>query len=397
MKKILLIIIFILSFFISIKITYAYDFDIKSKEVLLIDVNENKILYEKESTKQVKIASLTKIITAITVIENETNYNKKVTVTNEMLNGLYGYAVAGYKVGDEVTYFELLYALMLPSAADAGQILAYATSGSIEEFSKLMNEKATNIGATNSHFSNPIGEDDNNYSTAYDMYIILKYALNNELFKSLFTSQDYYAQTLGKTIYKTTYTTATKNNLDITNILGSKTGFTDEAGLCLASISKDNNIDLLMIVLGAPLNTTYHIKDTINLYNYYIDNYEYQTLLKEDKLLITLKIKNSFKKEINYYLEQDIKKYVINEYNKDDIKIEYDGIETITSKNKYNDKLGTITIKYQDEIIYTQDIYLKEKIIYYKTYIFYGLLFIIIIYLLRKTTKRKKKKRNRRK
>ena len=141
----------------------------------MVNLNEDMILYEKNADDKTEIASLTKIITAITILEHQSDLNKVVTVKYNMLTGLDGYAKAGYKAGDQVTYLELLYALMLPSAADAAQILAIDTAGSLDAFADMMNEEVVKIGAKNSHFTNPVGiDDEDNYSTALDFKILIK-------------------------------------------------------------------------------------------------------------------------------------------------------------------------------------------------------------------------------
>lgn len=118
------------------------EIEVKSNNVIMYNLNDNSIIYEKNSNEKVSIASLTKIMTAITVIENKESLDEYVVISSDMLLGLDGYAKADLKVGDKVKVIDLLYALMLPSASDAAQALSISTSGSVYEFSKLMNEEA---------------------------------------------------------------------------------------------------------------------------------------------------------------------------------------------------------------------------------------------------------------
>ena len=149
------------------------------------------MIYEKNSNEQTKVASLTKIMTCLVSLENISNLDDTVTVQYQDLIGLKGYAVAGFRVGDEVSYKDLLYALMLPSGADA----ALALSNNIDNFIDKMNNKAKELNMTNTSFSNPIGMDnDNNYSTAADLSKLLVYSLKNNTFKTIFSSDDYNAQ-----------------------------------------------------------------------------------------------------------------------------------------------------------------------------------------------------------
>ena len=380
MKK---IVVFLVAFFSFVETIFAYDFDIKSEKVIMVNLNEDMILYNKDENDKVQIASLTKIITAITVIENQPDLNKMVTIKSNMLAGLDGYAKLGLKVGDQVSYFDLLYALMLPSAADAGQALAIDMAGSIDGFADMMNKEIEKIGVKNSHFTNPVGMDnDNNYSTARDLYLILEYSLKNETFKTIFETKEYYLSTVGKTVYKTINTTANQNGLDIHVIKGAKTGFTYDAGLCLATTSSANGVDYLIVVLGAPVDTFYHINDTVNLYNYYIDNYEYKIVVNKDELLITLPVKKSKTKELSFYTTEEVKKYLKKDFDKSKIEIKYTGVDEITSKIKKGDKLGTFDFIYNGESLYKTDIYLNEDIKYFNYTKNIVVLIVIIIVLL---------------
>ena len=159
MKKIILgISLFFL--FIGVKAL-----EIKSNNAILYNLNDNNIIYEKNAYDKVGIASLTKIVTAITYIENNRDLATTITINSNMLYGLDGYAKVGLRSGDRITKLELLYALMLPSAADAAQALAINNSGSIDKFVELMNKEVEKIGVKDTHFTNPVGMDnDNNYS-----------------------------------------------------------------------------------------------------------------------------------------------------------------------------------------------------------------------------------------
>ena len=394
MKKIL---VFIIAFFTFLLPVFAYDFEIKSDKVIMVNLNEDMILYSKKENEKSQIASLTKIITAITVIENQPDLNKMVTIKSNMLTGLDGYAKLGLKVGDTISYFDLLYALMLPSAADAAQVLAIDTAGSIDNFSNLMNDEVKKIGVKDSNFSNPIGMDaDDNYSTAYDLYKILEYSLKNDVFKALFESKEHYLSSYGKTVYKTVNTTANQNGIDVKVIKGAKTGFTYDAGLCLSSTSSANGVDYLIIVLGADVDSLDHINDTINLYNYYIDNYEYKDIVNKGDLLITIPVKKSKTKEISFTAPETISKYLKKDFDKSKIEIKYSGADKITSKIKKGDKVGTFDFIYEGETLYKLDIYLNEDIKYYNymvNIVVLSLIIIVVLWMLKKIFFKKNKKR----
>ena len=386
MKK---VIVFILCFIFIINVKAI---DINSKSGIMYNLNDDLIIYEKDSHERLQIASLTKIMTSIIVIENA-NLDDTVTINYQAFKGLDGYALAGFKAGDKVTIKDLLYGLMLPSGAECGNMLALTISNSYDDFIKLMNDKVKELNLENTHFDNVIGMDsDNNYSTSYDLAIILKYALNNDIFKEIYTSNSY--TTTNGLKFTRTIDRLTKG-VDLSLIKGDKTGHTDKAGYCLSSISTIDDINFLIITLGSK-NANDYVIDHNNLYNYFKDNYSYKYILNKNQLLTSIPIKNGKLKELKIYSNKDIKKYLNNDIN--DIKYEYNGIDLITKKIKLNDKLGTINIKYNDEILDTYDVYLNEKIEYkmewYKKVLIVS---IPVVLLIIKKNKKRKHYRNKRK
>ncbi|MBQ2947167.1 MAG: D-alanyl-D-alanine carboxypeptidase [Bacilli bacterium] len=382
MKKLILLII-TLFLFINVK-----GLEINSKNAILYNMNDKSIIYEKNSQDIVQIASLTKIVTAITVIENTDNLEKEVTITSRMLKGLDGYVKAGFKVGDKLTYMDLLYALMLPSAADAAQALAIDISGSIESFANLMNQKVEEIGVTNSKFDNPIGMDsENNYSTASDLAKILIYSLENETFKTIFNTNYYTINSINKKIEKTLTVTSNLYNLDTSIIDGSKTGFTYGAGMCLASTTSIDRVDYLLITLGADVRTINNLKDTINIYGYYSTNYGYINILSKNELLKTIEVKNSKTKAYDIKSPEDKELYLEKTITKDKLTYKYEGIEKLNRDIKKGDKIGTVTILNNYDILYSFDVYLDVEIKYYNYPLYIGTGFILFLVIFIKVKK----------
>lgn len=370
MKKIILTILLLFPIFVSA-------LEINSKHAILYNLNEDKIIFEKNSNEITSIASLTKIMTTIVAIENIENLDAKVTITEKDFNGLYDASLAGFEVGDEVTYRDLLYGTMLPSGAEASQALANNISGSVNGFAGLMNEKAKELGMKNTHFINTSGLDINNhYSTVYDVALLLKYCLNNKTFKTIFESTSYKTSNGELTLYSTFRYTAIKYNYKSDYILGAKTGYTDDAGKCLASIAYDQNNDILYLLVTTGANTStddaYHIKDATNIYTYYFENYGYVNLVDKDELLVSIKTKYSKNKYLNFYAKEDVSFYTKkDEFDKNKIKIIYDGVNIIDQSIKKGEKLGTVGIYYDDEYINSLDIILNDE---YKFSIIYFLL-----------------------
>lgn len=385
MKKILLTII------LFIIVLSIYALEINSKSAILYNLNDDEILYEKDSNERLSIASLTKIVTAITIIE-DSDLNDEVVINYKMLTGLDGYARIWLRAGDRLTVEELLYAIMLPSAADAAQSLAIYKSGSIEKFSDLMNEEIKKIGVSNSHFTNPVGiDDEDNYSTARDLADILRYALKNDTFKTIYESNSYYIKSLGITIYKTT----NNRGIDTSIIKGSKTGFTYDAGRCLSSTASIDGVKYLFVNLGAREDTLDYISDAINTYEYYSNNYSYKDIVNNGDKLYTLKIKHSKEKEYDILSNEDVSKYLKNDFDKKDIEILYDGVEYIEKSIKLGDKIGEVSFKYDGEVLYKMDVFLDKEIKYYNYVLYISIAFILIlaILILKKRGKKAKTKR----
>lgn len=377
MKNKILIILILFLMPINIKAIDTY-----SENAILYNLNDDKIIYEKNAYEKVKIASLTKIMTTIVAIENIDNIKDYTIMPQEAFTDLDGYVLSGIKPNDKITYEDLLYGIMLPSAADCANAIAIKLSGNIDKFVEQMNQKAENLGMKNTHFSNPVGIDDDNYSTVYDISLLLKYALKNKIFYEIFTTREY-KTTTNLTLKSTIIEKSQPYNIDVSNILGSKTGFTDEAGNCLASIAKINNVKYLFITTKANINNSYHILDAVKIYDYFSKNYSYKKIINYNQYIKTIKIDDYINKQYEIKSDNDVYMYLNNEINIDDLEYEYDGIEEITKKTNQKEKIGKINIKYQDDILYEQEIYLDKNITFYniKQYII-SLITIVIISLI---------------
>ena len=247
-----------------------------------------------------------------------------------------------------------------------------------------MNSKAKELNMTNTSFSNPIGMDDNNnYSTAFDLSKLLIYSLKNEKFKKIFSTNEY-TTTNNLKLTKTTYKTAKIYNIDISDIT-----YTGGAGYCLASTASIDGVDYLMVTLGA-VDIAHHLIDSTNIYNYYRENYSYKSILNKGQKLKTLKIKFGKKKTYDIISDKSIKKYLKNDIDLGKLEYVYDGIDTLTYKIKKGDYLGKVTIKYNDEVLDTYKVYLNDKIEYIiHWFIIIPLSLISIIFLIFKIKKKR--------
>lgn len=395
MKKILLLIILLLFPIYTNALTYP---NLHYKSALIYDMTDNKLLYELNTKEQRSIASLTKIVTTITALESIDDLTDEVTITNSMLSKVrWDASIAGLKAGETYTYEDLLYASILPSGADATISLAISTSGSIDNFVKKMNELTDRIGMTNSNFVNVHGLDETgHYSTAEDIHKLLMYCLKNPKFKEIYTTKEYQLST-GKIVKSTVKTTGNRIGKDTSRILGSKTGFTLGAGLCMSAIINSDNHEILIITLGATPNTgnTYHVLDTLELINFIDDSYNIETISKKDTKLISIPVSLSKIDTYDIKTTKDITKFLEKDYDKSLIKVEYKGKEKLSYKDKLNTKIGTITYTYNQEIISTEEVILNIEIkpdyikilLKYKYYIL-GFILIIIILIPKKKKRR---------
>ena len=402
MKKIFLFILFV---FIPFNV-FSLEFPtVNSKKVEIYDLNDSKILYKKDSQDKVSIASLTKIATVMTAIENIKDLDKQVIITRAILNTVDPAASkAGLRVGDKVTYKDLLYASMLPSGADATNSIAILSSGNVDNYVAKMNNLCKKVGLKNTNLVNATGLDINNhYSTADDVRKLLEYSLKNKVFREVFTAKEYTMSNgliLKSTLYKYRASNSTMNK-----IIGSKTGFTYDAGYCLASLSNINGHEMITIVLNADKisNTTYNITDTVKLIDFMSDNYKDEILIEKNKLVKTLPVKLSKIDNYKIYSNKEIKKYLPSDYDHNKIKIKYDGLEELSFKNHKGDKIGTISYFYNNNLLYKQKVIVNSdikisigKVI--KTYYIFIILSILILLILFVLFKRKKnKKRKKRK
>lgn len=249
-----------------------------SASALLIDLQSRKILFEKESDKKIYPASLTKIMTAIAAIETIGDLQQTVTLQPDKFDSLYeeGASMAGFSPGEEVSAIDLIYGALLPSGAECSIGLADYAAGSESSFIEIMNQKASDYGMTGTHFSNTTGlHDVNHYTTVKDMAILLEHALQNENFRTVFTSfmHSVPATNLhpeGITFYSTLSPYVDSGEISGGEIEGGKTGFTDEAGLCLASLAKVNGREYVLVTAGAEGShetDPFHVEDARFVYN----------------------------------------------------------------------------------------------------------------------------------
>ncbi len=339
---------------------------LNSKIGLIFDRNSKTILYEKNGLKQVPMASTTKIMTAIVVLENA-NLDDIVTISKKAAGT--GGSRLGLKTNDKITVHDLLYGLMLKSGNDAAVALAEHVGGGIDGFAELMNKKASEMGLVNSHFVTPHGLDqEKHYTTAYELACMADYALNIPKFREIVGSKKY-----NITINARSSLIENTNELlgNLYGVYGVKTGFTNGAGRCLVTACKRDDIDIITVVLSANTKKERTL-DSVKLIEYANKNY--------DVINIEEKIKEKFNnwkqlnekriyinkaktQNINLQIE-DLKysKMAVNKKDIDKINIEIISLYYLEAPVYENQIIGNVKVKIGDETIAILNIYNKELI-----------------------------------
>lgn len=251
--------------------------ELVSNNAILISLENQKVLFDKDSNEIIYPASLTKIMTAIVAIENLDDLDQSILLPADIFQPLYdeNASMAGFLPDERVRVLDLLYGILLPSGAECCISISDYISGSEESFVRLMNEKATELGMENTHFTNSTGlHDPDHYTSVKDLSTLLQYALKNDTFRDIFTSSKHSTKPSsmhpdGITFYSTMFEKMTSPRFHGGTILGGKTGYTSKAGLCLASLAQINDREYILITTGAQGNHSteqYNITDAFLVY-----------------------------------------------------------------------------------------------------------------------------------
>lgn len=364
---------------------------------LLMDYETGNVLYEKNGYSKVYPASTTKVLTAILALEN-LDLNENVTVSKKAINSVpIGSSVMEIKEGEIYSVENLLYGLLLPSGNDAAIVLAEAISGNSDDFANLMNTKAKEIGCLNTHFVNPHGfYDPNHYSTAYDMALILQYAMKYDKFREISETLEWELPQTNKSdktrILKNTNRLLDKDySVYYKYAIGGKTGYTIESrGTYIGYAKKD---DKLVIVANFDGSQNINGKnarflDSITLSNYAFDNFDKEQILSKDSFKYMIinenehkKYEISLKEDVSLLTKSNVVKKIIPNFS-----------ITPTSDNKLNinlelnikDNISNIHKNYETNIISRKDFKSYKEITVYFKYIILSVLILIFFILLKK-------------
>ena len=302
--------------------------EISAEAAILIDSSTGKVFYGKNENQKMYPASTTKIMTAILTLENA-NLNDVVTVPYDAIRTIpAGYSIAALQTDEQLTVNQLLQVMMVYSANDAANVLAFHISGSLENFANLMNQKVSELGLTDTHFTNPSGmHDENHYTTAHDMAIIMQYCMEDNTFRNLAGLKSCIIPATNKYQERTFNTT---NNLLInsqTNInnnsyyeyaIAGKTGFTSQAKNCLVSVANKDDLELICVVLAAGTNangTSTKFSDSKSLFEYGYSNYSIKTFAEQGSTATQVTIVNGTDetKNLDLVIKDDISTLINND------------------------------------------------------------------------------------
>lgn len=303
-----LIVLFIFIFILNFSVCYGISDapEISAGAAILIDSSSEKILYSKNETEKMYPASTTKILTAILTIEN-CNLDDVVTVPYEAISSIpSGYSIAALQAGEQLTVEQLLEVMLVHSANDAANVLAYHISGSIDVFVNLMNQKVSDLGLTNTHFTNPSGmHDENHYTTAYDLAILMKYCMKNSTFRTLAGLKYCTIPATNKyeeRVFNTTNELLTASNYYYEYAIAGKTGYTTQAKNTLVSVSNKDGLELICVVLSVglyPNNLSAKFIDTKALFDYGYNNYIIRKLRERNAIATQIEVGNGTKETRN--------------------------------------------------------------------------------------------------
>lgn len=339
---------------------------LNAETAIVMDASSGYILYQKDMDKKMYPASMTKIMTALLVLEKG-NLDDIVTVSQKAVDSvdIYQSSNIGLQVGEEVSVRDLLNALLIPSANDAAYALAEYISSSELDFANLMNERARELGAVNTHFANSSGlHDDDHYTTAHDIALIAREAMKNTTFAQTVSQSTFIFPQTNMRQSKATY--ANTNHL-VSRYLntsyyydkatGIKTGFTDEAKHTLASSAKDGSNSLISVVMGCPDETNGRVTSFVDakaLFEYAFANFTNQSFVAANQMISEYDVPNA-KGDGHLLLLTPVSKegYLPNDLKAEDITFDIHLSRDLRAPIQKGETLGSASVMYNGQSIGT--------------------------------------------
>lgn len=347
---------------------FGFDGEVNANYIYMEELKSGTVVHSVNADQQVPPASLTKVMTYIVVAENVPDLeNTYVTVTQDMLAtmdpessvmGLSGH------IGSRVSVLELLYGLMLPSGNDAALVLAnYVGDGSIDKFVEMMNRKAGQLGCSSTHFVNPHGlHDPMHYSTALDLSVMTKYALDKPYFKEIVKTPAYTVKSISSIIESTNYMLREDYSMYYyPYVTGVKTGYTDQAGKCLISTAENGGYEYLCIVLGTPYSyaedVNYAMLGSAKLYEWAFNNISFSTILSKDEVVKSMAIEFVWGNDpVDVVPQQDVTALLPNNYDQSLVTTEIELPEYLRAPVEKDEVVGSVSVFYNGEKVGTTNL-----------------------------------------
>ena len=344
--------------------------EISANSAMLVSMDTDEVLYEKNADARVYPASITKIMTTLLILESEKyNPEAKITMTEEALDLIRGTgsSVSLFNAGVEFTQLDLVYMVLMSSYGDCALLAADYYGGSVENFVTMMNTRANELGLTDTHYENPIGLHHNeNYTTARDTYVLTKFALQNETFKKVCESTRHTVNSSAGTrvLSTTNFLQDNTTNYYYQYAKGVKTGFTDEAGRCLVSTASYNGYNYMCIVFGCPPNAKNHFAESKELYRWAFNNFEFKTVADITTPVAEIAVEKSFDTDfVSLYVEKSFISVLPKDANDSTISISpKPTADTVSAPIKKGQVLGTADIIYAEKVIGTVNLVANENI-----------------------------------
>ena len=347
---------------------------------VLLDANHGEVLYDKNAYERAYPASTTKIMTALLVLDaieaGQLTADTVLTAGETRMQGIpsgSGYVVSNLKLGEQLSVEELLYCLLLPSAADAANVLAVAVDGSIEAFVDHMNRKAGELGCQGTHFTNPSGvHNEEHYSTAYDLSLIMTAAPEYDLFRTIIGTAVHTVPATNLSEERLFYNSNglisnwTYSGYTYDKCIGGKTGNTDEAGRCLVAAAEDGDTLLVSVILGSgPVEVPGEadlkqgqLLGSRNLLEWGFDSFERVTLTQEDTPVAQVSVTMSRQADSVMVKPQgSITLTLPKDLDLEQIETEVTlHAKEVEAPVEAGEVLGTMTLTYEDELLGTLDL-----------------------------------------
>ena len=333
---------------------------VNAKAAILYEVNTDTILMEQDADMKLFPASTTKLMTALIALEYG-NPDDVVTVTNEAIDGLYELGSASYLLnGEQISFMDLMRYLLIGSGNDAANALAIHVSGSVEGFVDLMNNKAQELGMTNTHFVNPHGlHNEEHYTSARDLLTLAKVVMENEIIADLVAQDELVLPVTNKhdrttTKYTTNHLLSRKstNEYYYEGAIGIKTGTTTPAGLCLVAGCVKGDYTYYSVVLGCEKmeGRSLQFEETIKLFNWGAATWSQQVMLSSSQPIADVPVRLGDEKDTVVVRPSDnITAMLPNTFETDDLEMDYTLAEDVVAPVKAGDVLGELTVRYEDK------------------------------------------------